>query len=335
MATPRVLVTGACGFVGQNLVELLRGEGLPVRATDLPTSDPAHVKELGAEFIPADLLDKKSLRPLVEDVEIVFHPASLFDYSATYEQLHRVNVGGMQNLCEAAMDSGVKRFIHWSTEGVYGLPKTVPVTEDHPKDPVNPYNKTKWLQEQYAWKLHREQGFPLTVIRPAPMYGPWSRYGMATVGNIVMKGQLPFVAYNLRNHRAPAVYVTDVARAARFLSRKPEAIGEPYNVVDDALYTIYDLLLDAAQFAGGRIYKVNLSHRFMVRFMNRLARRLDKRGRKIGARPPIEPNTIEYMDGNFWFSNQKLKKLGFQLLYPDTKIGLRIAYQWYLENGWA
>ena len=178
------LVTGACGFVGSHLVEVLLQEGFTVRATDLESAYnysgpergrfPSVIKKLGVEFVPCDLTKKETLPKVVKDISYVFHPAAVFDYSASYELLERVNVLGTKNLCEALLEEGkVQRMVNWSTTGVYTLPKNgQPLSEEAPKKPTVLYCKSKLAQEEAVQEFYEKQRFSYTTIRPAPIYGP-------------------------------------------------------------------------------------------------------------------------------------------------------------------
>ncbi|PIU69015.1 MAG: hypothetical protein COS84_00230, partial [Armatimonadetes bacterium CG07_land_8_20_14_0_80_40_9] len=122
------LVTGACGFNGSYMVELLLEKGYKVRATDLEGTERGIYEDLvkreGVEFVPSDLTKKETLKEVVKDVEYVFHPAAVFDYAAKWELMERVNVFGTRNLCEVLMEEGkVKKFVVWSSAAVYGIPK--------------------------------------------------------------------------------------------------------------------------------------------------------------------------------------------------------------------
>jgi nucleoside-diphosphate-sugar epimerase len=161
----RALVTGACGFTGTHMVELLAQNGWEVVATDLekeahgvyyceagdlhPEYYSDFLRNLGVAFIPADLTKPDTLAPLFAGraYDAIFHIASLYDYFAQWDVLYRVNVEGVRNLAALALKAGVGRFVHWSTDGVYGEIKNPPGTEDDPFDPPNLYSKSKAEQE--------------------------------------------------------------------------------------------------------------------------------------------------------------------------------------------
>ncbi len=115
----KYLVTGACGFTGSHICELLYEQDIPFRATDLESADRQWLPP-DTEFVASDLTDPVSLRRVLEGISIVLHPAAIFDWSASEEMLNAVNVTGMENLCAEAKAAGVKRLVSWSTSGVYG-----------------------------------------------------------------------------------------------------------------------------------------------------------------------------------------------------------------------
>ena len=117
----RVLVTGAAGFSGHHMVREAVRAGFQVRATDVSSRHyGAMFDALGVEFTAADLTKPDGLGGLLDGVKGVFHVAGIHDYSTPDPVIFAVNVGAVENLCEAAVRAGVRRFIHWSSVGVYG-----------------------------------------------------------------------------------------------------------------------------------------------------------------------------------------------------------------------
>ncbi len=338
----RVLVTGACGFMGSHAMDLLQAQGYAVRATDLPSANQEHVKRIGAEFVPSDLTKPETLKPALKDVDMVFNVASVFDYFAPYELLHKVNVVGMQNLCDALLDSKVKRVIHWSTVGVYGPCKELPTTEESPKNPSNNYEKTKWEQELLGMKFVKENGLPLTAIRPAPTYGPRNHYGMFNFFKLLSQGILtviPSVYPQSKRVRIPMVYVTDVCRAALFLSGKTQTVGEVYNAVADVHPTADELMEFTMPLLNVKAHRLIVPYALfpmMHKMFLRIATKMEAKARKMGkgVRPPLEVDTVNYMMNSYLFSNAKIKKLGFEFDYADYRKGIWETVGWYRQQGW-
>jgi len=328
MTGKRVLVTGACGFVGSHMVELLVSRGYSVVATD---------KKLGhgilnvsdVEFGVSDITDSETLKPLLDGIDFVFHIAGLFDYWAPYEQLHRVNVGGTRNLCEVALDYNIENVVVWSSGSVYGIPSEIPAKETTPLRPVNNYEKSKVEEEQAALEFHEKNGLPVVILRPASIYGPRSRYGTAILLFMLARGQLPAIPGDGKS-RPATVHVEDVVGAAEYLAAKETAVGESFNVADDSRYTVEELLFAAAQMLGVRIHNLHIP----ISVFDLLAQLSEWQARLRGTRPRVEKESIRYLTYDSLIDNSKIKAAGYKLLYPDPMTGLRETIEWYKREGW-
>lgn len=329
-------MTGACGFIGSRVCERLVEEGYDVRGTDLETADTS-VLDDEVEFVPADLTVREDLNDAVRGIDVIFHTASLFSYSSLVETetFEEVNVGGTENLCEAAVEHGVDSMVHWSTCGVYGAPRDdlVPADETHPKEPESDYDLSKWLQEKKAWEYHGEGGFEVKVIRPAAVYGPGSAYGAAQVFLAIGNGLLRFYALHC-DYRFSIVHVEDVVRAAVHVEKHGEA-GEAYNVVDDAEYTARRLIKEVAGMMGRHVYGLPVgcdAYKSLVG-MRPVVATAERVYDAVGAEPPIEADALYYLKGNYWMDNTKLKETGFEPEYPSFRDGMPETVEWYEEEG--
>lgn len=326
------VVTGACGFAGSHMVDLLIEKGYHVVATDLDNQDRKFVNPK-AEFIPADITQPPTLKPLfAKKPGVVFHPAAVFDYEAPFELCEKVNVGGMRNICDISLSTGVKRLLLFSTVSVYGYPKPeeLPVHEDNPKRPGTNYERSKWMQEEVAMEF-LDKGLPTSIVRPAPVYGPRNVYGMATILFLLAKfPMLPFPV-NLDN-RMVGVNVRDVCGAAEFLTTKKEAIGEAYNVIDNSSYTIREFAEHVCPLMGVRILPIFIPRELFF-FMGNQAADVSKSVAKVfHTRPFIEKDMVYYLKAIYSFSNEKLRSLGYEFQFPDLLEGLTHTIDWYREN---
>ncbi|MGE5182288.1 MAG: NAD-dependent epimerase/dehydratase family protein [Acidobacteriota bacterium] len=365
------LVTGAAGFSGSYVVRELLARGERVIATDLPgawASDETRrvlaavgvLDHPGLDIAPADLLDPATLAPLfARPITRVFHTASLYDYSAPLARLRRINVDGTANLLEAAARARLDRFVHWSTCGVFGKPYTaaagartnLPFTEasssprnapDGATQPegtalVNAYSVSKWQQEQLVWRWHRERGLPVTVIRPAPIYGPGSSYGHGGIILAVAQGILPVLPSDAKNYVTTSVHVADVARFACFAVDRDDTLGEDYNIVDDSIVSYHEFLHYIALLTGRRLRDLPIVRLDHVRPAFEAAahawRWLEL---KLGTPRPraFEVQSAVYMSSSYWLSNRKSLATGFQYRYPDVREGLKDTVAWMREQGW-
>ncbi|MBI5527529.1 MAG: NAD(P)-dependent oxidoreductase [Deltaproteobacteria bacterium] len=367
------LVTGACGFTGSHLVKRLLDGGEEVVATDLAGAF-EHPKtkfiseRIGLDFkhpscrvIPADLTRRETLKKTFEHrITHVFHTASLYDYSAPLDVLMKINVDGTVNLLDLAVGCGtLRRFIHWSTCGVYGKPyplndprRNTPFTEDGSPSPkntpldrngpagadlVNDYSVSKWRQEQIAWKCHRERGLPLTVLRPAPLYGPGGDYGHGGIVIAVHQGLLPCIPADTRNYITTSVHIEDMAGFACHIAGRESGIGRDFNVVDDSVISYHEFLHYIALILGRRLTDLPVVKQTWLRpGMIAAAKAWLVLEQKFGV-PRVrvfEVGSATYMASSYWISNRKSKETGYTYRYPDVREGLRDTVDWFRRAGW-
>lgn len=177
----RVLVTGADGFIGSHLTELLVREGYQVRALALYNSFNdwgwlETIKDLKkVEIVTGDIRDPFFCNEITKDIDIVFHLAALiaipFSYKAPQSYVE-TNITGTLNICKAAMDNNVKRVMHTSTSEVYGTARYVPIDEKHPLQPQSPYSASKIGADAMAMSFYLSFGLPVTIARPFNTFGP-------------------------------------------------------------------------------------------------------------------------------------------------------------------
>lgn len=346
----RALVTGSCGFSGARLIDILLKKGWSVRATDLKNAPRTALERFGdeIEFVAADLTEKETLKAAVKDIDVVYHPAALFSYTAPIDLLRKVNVEGTKNLMESCIDANVGKMVMWSSVATYGTADkkwySIPITEDQEYNPKieGKYDLTKREQEQAALDIYQERKFPISVIKPAPIYGPGSYYGIYVLFKYVKEASLSVVPRNMHKKSIPLAHVDDIARSAIFLSDEKKFNGEVYNVSDDNDLDMVQTLKFVAFNTEQRMKVLmpipmnpfKLFLKLFGKFSKWEAAHLRKKVNGKPQVPKIETDTIIYMFGNFQFSNQKIKEAGFQFKYPDRRIGLIDTIKWYNQHGW-
>ena len=193
----RVLVTGATGFVGGNLVRALVREDVEVRA--LVRSEGPHLalEGLAVDRVLGDLEDPESLRAAARGCDVVFHAAALTKLWDRDPKKHfQVNVVGTRNILTAAETAGVERVVHTSTWVVVGRPAPDALategTQPSPDDLRGPYRRTKWLAEQEVLAAVA-RGQDVVIVSPTVPIGPWDVKPTPT-GRIVLdfiRGSMP------------------------------------------------------------------------------------------------------------------------------------------------
>jgi len=151
----RILVCGGAGYIGSNMTAMLKAEGHePIVFDNLRTG---HRSAVGhAEFVEGDLADYELLVKTLKKykIETVMHFAALIEVSESVQvplKYYRNNLSNTQTLLSAMEERGAEKFVFSSSAAVYGTPKEVPITEDSPKEPINPYGQTKLAVERMCY----------------------------------------------------------------------------------------------------------------------------------------------------------------------------------------
>jgi UDP-glucose 4-epimerase len=148
----RVLVCGGAGYIGSNMTAMLADAGLePIVLDSLNTGHRSAVQN--AEFVEGDLADYELLAETLSkfNIEAVMHFVALIEVGESVQEplrYYQNNLTNTQTLLSAMEAAGVQKFVFSSTAAVYGMPKQVPITEEAPKEPINPYGETKWAAER-------------------------------------------------------------------------------------------------------------------------------------------------------------------------------------------
>lgn len=225
------LVTGASGFLGGRAVEMLLARGAQV--TVLARTASRLESFPGAQVLRAELCTPIDLPPAaVAGVTHVFHCAGCStDWAppAAYRSANVEGVRAMLHLARACMPA-LQRFVHVSTTDVYGYPKTAGDETAPLLDAGMPYNQSKVAGETLAWEAYAA-GLPLTVVRPASIYGPG---GKAFVTDIVALLRQRLMLLVDRGRAAGGfVYVDDICEAMFTAADHTRACGQAYNLGND------------------------------------------------------------------------------------------------------
>ena len=178
-----ILVTGADGFIGSHLTELLVRQGYTVRAFVMYNSfnswgwlDKCDDDVKGNfEVVSGDIRDPHGVKQAMKGCEAVLHLAALIAIPFSYhspDTYIETNVKGTLNVLQAARELGIKRLIHTSTSEVYGTAKFVPITEEHPLQGQSPYSASKIGADQLAYSFYSSFNLPVVIARPFNTYGP-------------------------------------------------------------------------------------------------------------------------------------------------------------------
>ncbi|MHA1975584.1 MAG: NAD-dependent epimerase/dehydratase family protein [Candidatus Hodarchaeales archaeon] len=230
------LITGGTGLVGSFLLEKIaanpslkeRGCRVVVRNTESKMK----VENLGLTPFKADLNDIKSLKNAIKDVSSVIHLAARADDWATWKELYRANVEGLENLVSVCRNANSDPFVsHTSSTGVYGhyIPST-PITESYRFNPTSIYQKSKYYQEKYLWKLKDQEGWSnFSLVRSPSIIGPRDTKTIGAIFKAVYEHKFPILRGG--NMYATFIHPFDLSTALLLLdSKKSRSKGQAYNI---------------------------------------------------------------------------------------------------------
>lgn len=333
----RFLVTGASGFIGVQVVEVLLKQGeANLRCFVRPSSRMKRLQEVihrydaenRVDIVAGDLLSRDDCRKAAADTTVVYHLAAGFDKSFAGAFMNSVLT--TRNLLEAFREVGRPgRFVNVSSFAVYSnlnLPRGALLDEaspleDSPQERYDAYAFGKLKQEELVRDYGQKQGVPFVILRPGTVFGPGKRdltgrIGVDTFGFLLHVGG---------RNQLPLTYVENCAEAIVLAGLKPGVDGETFNVVDDDLLTSKQFL---------KAWKRRTGRRFSVRLPYFLAYGLcglweDWSKRRKGQLPPAfnRRRCAAEWKGNR-FTNRKLKeRLGWQ-----PRVGMDEAMEAFLSQ---
>lgn len=254
LANKKILITGADGFIGSHLAEVLISQGHNVRAFVyynsfnswgwLDHADPEIKKSL--EIFSGDVRDPHGVKYAMKGCDVVFHLASLIAIPYSYHSPDTyidTNIKGTLNIVQAARELDVSKVVHTSTSEVYGTARFVPISEEHPLNGQSPYSASKIGADQIAMSFYTSFETPVSIIRPFNTYGPRqsARAVIPTVITQIANGATKINLGALHPTR-DFNYVTDTINGFIAVAESDNAIGEVINIGSNHEISIGDLV---------------------------------------------------------------------------------------------
>ncbi len=325
---PVAVVTGANGFVGSHLVELLLSEGYRVKCIIRKTSNLRWIKDLNVEFHDCGLTDVDALKTVFKDVNYIFHIAGVVAAKKP-ELFYNGNVETTRNVLEAAKGNPNIRKIVMTSSLAASRPtvKGTPVTEEMPSAPVSTYGRSKVEQEQLAKTYMNE--LPITLIRPPVVYGPRDTEVLLLFKTLQKRlmAQVGFMEKYLS-----LVYVDDLVNGMLLAATSDKAVGETYFLGSaQAEYAYSELSLQIADLLGVKPFKIRLPHG-LVYVVGGISQFFGKFGKKP---PTLNFEKAREMTRDSWScsSEKAMREFGYAPAMP-LKEGLKRTIKWYREQKW-
>jgi UDP-glucose 4-epimerase len=252
------LVLGGNGFIGTHLVDGLVEVGHPVRIYDR-SPNRFHTTPENAEYVEGELGNHGLIRAAVEGIEVVFHFVSTtLPKTSNDDPIYdvRSNLIDTLQLLESCVEAGVRKVVFASSGGtVYGQPQTMPITEDHPTNPITSYGIVKLAVEKYLGLFDHLHGLDYTALRISNPYGPYQNPSG-------QQGAVPVFLHRLRTGHPVTIwgdgsvmrdylYVSDLVEALK-LAAEVETRQKVFNVGSGQGTTLNELVAIIAEVTGER-----------------------------------------------------------------------------------
>lgn len=259
-------VTGADGFIGSHLTELLLGRGYKVRALaqynsfnfwgwleDLPSHP-------NLEIVTGDVRDPYFVKEKMSGTDIVFHLAALIAIPYSYvapDSYVDTNIRGTLNICQAAKELGGLRVLNTSTSEVYGTAQYVPIDEKHPKQPQSPYSASKIASDAIAMSFFKAFDLPVTIVRPFNTYGPRqsSRAIIPSIITQIADGKKEIKLGDLSPTR-DFNYVKDIVEGFLSIAENANTIGKEINIASNSEISMIDIVRMIQDLMNKRVHIV-------------------------------------------------------------------------------
>ncbi len=324
-----MLVTGATGFTGTELVRQLVEAGAKVRAIARASSKVEALAGLPVEWVRGPVYDEEAIRQASKGVAYVFHVAAAYrEAKLSDEEYWNVHVLSTQRLAQAAVQNpALQRFVHVSTVGVHGHIEHPPADETAPFHPGDIYQKTKAEAELWLKDFAAKTGLHHTVIRPAAIYGDGDRR-LLKVFKLASWPFFPLLGRGKGLYHL--IHVEDLARILQLAAVHPAAEGEAFIAGNPEAVTLESMGRTIAQTLGRPFRPVRLpAGPFFL-----AADLCEALCRPLGLEPPIYRRRVAFFTKDRSFDTRKLReKLCFEYRYTNPS-GLEKTTRDYQARGW-
>lgn len=327
-----VLVTGATGFMGSYLVPKLIEKGYYVR---LLVRDKTKAKNLfgdTCEIFVGDIESENTIKGCCNNIDVVYHMAALMGHDSpspeVFERFRKVNVSGVANIINEALESHVKKFIHVSSTAALGLQQAVIYVDENTEcKPYTPYQVSKREGEICVLDAAKNRGLPAVIIRPSMVYGPGFKGDFLTLARVCKTGWFPRIGRG--KNLSPALYITDLIEALiRFIDKG--TFGEIYLLSSKDSYTLEETVMIISKCLNRKIRFVYVPRWIAVEgaaFLELICKLLKRK-------PSVTKRNIKSVSSDRIVNISKMIEVtGFEPKIP-LSVGLPKTIQYFLEQNY-
>lgn len=332
-----VVVTGAAGWLGQNLVRALATRDRVRCLVPAPQAAPLlEVVSSAVEVVGGDVRDPAAIDRLFEGVSeaTVFHAAAVIHPRRRVRELFDVNVGGTEIVLDRARRAGSRRFVHVSSNSPFGANEAVDdrFTEDSPFNPYLAYGESKLEAEQVVMRAHERGDVPTVILRPPWFYGPFQPERQTRWMAAVRRGRFPLVGTG--GNRRSMVFTGNLVSAMLRAEVAAAAPGNAYWVADPEPYAMADVVATVQDAFAAEGFGVTRRTPRLPRAAGTVAAFVDARLQERGLY--VQPVHVlgELKDTIACDISRARDDLGYG---PETSLleGMRASIRWCVERGIA
>jgi len=328
----KIFITGGSGFIGTNLALHYAGEThqvtvLAKQATDTERENAEDLRRAGVEVVCGDIRDRMLVERCCEGAEVVYHiAAAMREANISDRDFRDINVKATRQLLEVSKQAGVRRFVHCSSIGAMGWEMTKPANETSPCRPRDIYQVTKRVAEDVCLDFWRTEGLPISIVRPADVYGPRDRR-LLKLFKGVQKGRFAMIGSGRNEHHM--VFIEDLITGFVLASQVEAAVGQVFIVAGEEPVQLNCLVSLIARELGVGAPRL----RVPLFPLQALAAVVEDACKPFKIQPPLYRRRMDFFRTDYAFDISKAKQvLGYQPRY-DLQDGLGRTLHWYREAG--
>ncbi len=301
----KVVITGATGFIGGNLVKANISKGNKVRAFVLPgDKDESKLKTQEVEIFYGDIRDYDSVKKAVSGMEIVFHCAAVVTDWAPWKLFQEITIGGVENVCRASVDAGVSRLVDISTNDVFGLDETDVMDETFPLKPWHePYSDAKIEAEKIVWRYYKEHKLPVTMVYPLWVYGVDDKTFVPLLADAIIKRELMFWRKDVI---VWPTYIENLVDILLLISEDERAVGNGYLVHDGKSVTLQNFCKGIADALGVKPIEKRIP--YFAAYAAAVVMEFTWKLLRIKTRPLLTTYTVKNLGSRLKFSIAKAER---------------------------
>ncbi len=321
----RVMVTGATGFTGGALAKKLTERGDQVVALVRKTADVSALADLGVSLVYGDISDADAVARTAKGCDIIYHIAAVYRTAGHPDEYYEaINVGGVQNVIDAALLHKVGRTVHCSTIGVHGDIEEIPSNENSPFNPGDIYQRTK-LDGEELFANAMANGLSGSIFRPGAIYGPGD-LRLLKMFKQIKRGFFPLFGGGSNLYHLS--YIDDLTDGIILCGEHPAAVGERFILCSNEYGTLKDLGATIAKHLGVKAPTFAPPIAPLM-FAAKVCEAICK---PLGIDPPLHTRRVEFFVKSRAFDNSKARSLiGYQPQI-STEEGVKRTIKWYEAN---